>query len=358
MEARGTAAAHVVQVPVDLVEFEARLLALERRLREQDARDQLVLDVASALQRLTKALGPLLEVVGPLAESQEAAPRTSAAAISRRPISPPPRVPSVGDSSAAQGGAVEPDRLAAAQARLREAAQPPPAAPPPPVAQPPPAAPPGDPLAHAGAPIAPALAPGRRSWLLRALRRMVVQNPDAAGRLLVSLLPATSLAQIEPIPQLPGPPATVARVVVKGRLRRRLGWEMTQLACELTTVSALAKLVRLRLSPTQLHAAGLRLDAPVALALAAHAIDPLWTLGHRFTLAHVDARATYLEVRNGRAPAMRDGAPAAPVQTTVRCFTDALLPLFAGEPGVVATVEGERRPLELVQGWFQDATSA
>ena len=123
---------------MDLVEFEARLLALERRLREQDARDQLVLDVASALQRLTKALGPLLEVVGPLIESQEAAPRTSPAAISRRPISPPPRVPSVGDSSAAQSAAVEPDRLAAAQARLREeAAQSPPAAPPPPGAQPP-----------------------------------------------------------------------------------------------------------------------------------------------------------------------------------------------------------------------------
>lgn len=359
LQARGTAPAHVVQVPVDLVEFEARLLALERRLREQDARDQLVLDVASALQRLTKALGPLLEVVGPLAESQEAAPRTSPAAISRRPIAPPPRVPPVGDSSVAQSGAVEPDRLAAAQARLREEVpQPPPNAQPPPVAQPPAPAQLGDPLAHATAPIAPALAPGRRSWLLRALRRMVVQNPDAAGRLLVSLLPATSLAQIEPIPRLPGPPATVARVVVKGRLRRRLGWEMTQLACELTTVSALARLVRLRLSPTQFHAAGIRLDAPVALALAAHAIDPLWTLGHRFTLAHVDARATYLEVRNGRAPALRDEAPAAPVQTTVRCFADALLPLFAGESGVVATVEGERRPLELVQGWFQDATSA
>lgn len=187
---------------------------------------------------------------------------------------------------------------------------------------------------------------------------MVAQNPDAAGRLLVALLPASTLAHIEPIPQLPGPPATVARVVVKGRLRRRLGWEMAQFACELRTVSALAKLVRLRVSPAQLHAAGTRLDAPTALALAAHAFDPLWTLGHRFTLAHVDASVTYLKVRNGRAPALSGEAPAGPVQTTVRCAADALLPLFAGEPGVVATVEGERRPFELVQGWFQDATSA
>src|SRR5205085_1388877 len=137
---------------------------------------------------------------------------------SRRPLSPPPRVPSVGDSSASRSGAVEPGRLAAAQARLREAAEAPPAAQPPPDAQ-------------AGAPLAPALPPGRRSWLLRALRRMVVQNPDAAGRLLVALLPANGLAHIEPIPQLPGPSATVARVVVKGRLRRRLGWEVAQFPC-------------------------------------------------------------------------------------------------------------------------------
>ena len=133
---------------------------------------------------------------------------------------------------------------------------------------------------------------------------------------------------------------------------------MAQLACELRTVSSLAKLVRLRLSPIQLHAAGIRLDPPVALALAAYAIDPLWTLGHRFTLAIVDASATYLEVRNGLAPALSGAAPAGPVQTTVRCSADAVLPLFAGEPGVVAGVQGERRPLELVQGWFQDATIA
>ena len=69
-------------------------------------------------------------------------------------------------------------------------------------------------------------------------------------------------------------------------------------------------------------------------------------------------RTAYLEVRGGRRPAVRREASAGSVQTTVRCSADALLPLFAGEPGVPATVEGEPRPLELVQGWFQDATSA
>jgi hypothetical protein len=362
----------VVQVPVDLVEFEARLLALERRVGDQEARDQLLMDVAVALRRLTKALGPLLEVVGSPDESQEPAPRASPAAISRRPLDAPVLASSVAAPSVAHGSAVEPERLAAAQARLREAAQPP-QAPPPEAAQPPQASPPEAvqppqashpplaaqriPAAQLTPPAAPP-PPGRRSWLLRALRRMVAQDPDAAGRLLVALLPAGGLAHIDPIPQLPGPSATVARVVVKGRFGRRLRWEMAQLACDLKTVSALAKLVRLRLSPIQLHAAGIRLDAPVALALAAYAIDPLWTLGHRFTLAIIDSSATYLEIRNGRGPALSGDAPAGPVQTTVRCTADGLLPLFAGEPGVVATVEGERRPLELMQGWFAKATSA
>jgi hypothetical protein len=187
---------------------------------------------------------------------------------------------------------------------------------------------------------------------------MVARDPEAAGRLLVALLPASGLAQIEPLERLPGPPATVARVVVRRRLRRRLGWELAQLACDLTTVSELAKLVRLRAAPAQLHAAGVRLDPSLVLSLVALAIDPLWTLGHRFTLAHLDAKAAYLEVRDGARPAVNMERPAGAVTTTVRCSDDALLPLLAGEPGVVSTVEGERRPLELVRGWFADASTA
>lgn len=310
-------------------------------MREQEARDELLVDVTKALRRLTEALGPMLEVVGPMVESREALPP---APISRRPLASPPPVSSVAGSP---GRAVDPKRLAAAQARLREAALE--------TAQPPLAALAGRP--HPASP-APASASGRRSWLLRALRRMAARDPDEAGRLLVALLPAGHLAQIGPVSRLPGPPATVARVVVKGRLRRRIGWEMAQLACELATVSALAKLVRLRASPAQLHSAGVRLDPPVALALVANTIDPPWTLGHRFTLAHLDASATYLDVRNGWRPVVRRQAEAGSAQTTVHCSAEALLPLLSGEPGVAVTVEGDRRPLELVQGWFADATSA
>jgi hypothetical protein len=138
---------------------------------------------------------------------------------------------------------------------------------------------------------------------------MVAHDPEAAGRLLLALRPAHRLARIEPVGQLPGPPATVARVVVRGRLGRRLGWEMAQLECELTAVSALAKLVRLHASPARLHAAGVRLDPPVALALVGLAIDPRWTLGHRFTLAHREVSDTLLEVRNGARPKVTTDQP-------------------------------------------------
>lgn len=301
-EARASAAPPIVHVPVDLVEFEARLALIERRLQEQEDRDRLLLGVAEALRRLTDALGPQLEAV-------------------HVPVHQP-------GPAAAEAQPVSAQRLAVAQARIREAAAPEASELPP---------------------------PGRRSWMLRALRRMVAQDPEAAGRLVQSLLAAHRLASMEPVTRLPGPPATVARVLVRGRLRRRLGWEFAQLDCELATVSGLAKLVRLRASPVQLHAAGVRIDPRLALALAANSIDPLWTIGHSFALAYRGSDSIVLEVHNGARPSVRSEAPAS-VTTTVRCPPEALLALLAGEPGVAATVEGERRPLELVQQWFADAT--
>jgi hypothetical protein len=301
-----SAAAPIVQVPVDLVEFETRLAAIERRMQEQEDRDRLLLGVAEALRRLTEALGPLLEAV-------------------RAPVQ---------QASPANGGAqsVSTQRLALAQARIREAAVP-------------------EALEQSAIPP-----PGRRSWLLRALRRMVAHDPETAGRLVRELLAAHRVARVEPVTRLPGPPATVARVVVRGRLRRRLGWEFAQLDCELATVSELAKLVRLRASPVQLDAAGVRIDPPAALALVASSIDPVWTLGHSFVLAYRGSNSAFLEVRNGARPYVGAERPAS-ATATVRCPPEGLLPFLAGGFDIAASVEGERRPLELVRQWFADATS-
>lgn len=330
-QAHQVAEAPLVQIPVDLVEFEARLLALERRLSEQEARDQMLLGLAEAVRHLTQTLGPLLESIRPMVGID------LYSADARSPG--PPQ-------------AVRPERLAMAQARMREIATHPavitelsPASAPSSHALQPPLAPPFPP-------------PGRHSWLLRALRRMVGQDPPAAGRLVAALLPAHRLAEVERVAALPGPPETVARILVRGRLRRRLGWERAQLGCDFRTVCALAKLVRLQVPPRHLHAAGVLLDPALALSLVALAIDPRWTAGHSFAIAHFDASSTYLEVRDGALPSVTAERPAVPVTTTVRCPRAILLPLLAGEDEAGVTVDGERRQLEFVQQWFSRAGGA
>jgi hypothetical protein len=71
-EARGSAEAPLVRVPVELVEFEAALAQLERRVSEHEARDRPLLEVAERVRRLTEALGPLLELIRPLVEEDGA----------------------------------------------------------------------------------------------------------------------------------------------------------------------------------------------------------------------------------------------------------------------------------------------
>jgi hypothetical protein len=312
------AAPRVVQVPVDLVEFEARLVALERRLREAEDRDRLLLGVAEGVRRLTEALGPLLEAVG-------------SGAVSPAPARYPPTPPAPTQAPVPPAPALSPERLAQAQARMRAAAAP---------ALPGPGAPP----------------PGRRSWLLRALRRLGRQDPQAAAELLAALRPAHRLAGLDTAPELPQPAATVARVIVRGRVRRRLGWERAGLDCELRTVAALAKLARLPAAPAALQAAGVVLEPPSAMKLVACLIEPRWTASKRFTIAHADSGA-WLEVRAGLRPAAGPGPRLEEPATAIRCRPEDLLAVLAGDGERVAEIEGDREPLEFVYRWLARATS-
>ncbi len=318
-EAREATAARVVQVPVDLVEFEARLAAVERRLGEQEQRDHLLLGVVESVRRLTEALGPLLEAVGsspPARAPVQNAPPVAAQVPTALPPAPP----------------LSPERLAQAQARMREAASTP--------SEPLPAVPP----------------PGRRSWIVRALRRLAAEDPQAAGELLAALRPAHRLAGLDMAPELPQPAAAVAPVVVRGRLRRRLGWERAQLDCELRTVSALAKLARIRAAPAVLSTAGVVPGPPVAMKLIACAIEPGWTATHRFTIVHADSGA-WLEARGGMGAAAGPGPRLEQPTTEVRCRDEDLFALLAGDGQRVAEIEGEREPLELVRDWLERATA-
>lgn len=315
-DAPATGEAPVIQVPVDLVDFEARLAGLERRLAGYEARDERLLEVIEAVKKLTEAVAPLVKP----AREAPGAPQGRRKAAWPLP-SPHQSLP----------GPVAPERIALAHSRLRETLFTPSPTPVPATAPP----------------------PGRDSWLLRTMRRMVKDDPQASGRLLAALLPAHGLARVPPVQALPGPPEGVARVLVAGRLRRRIRWEKARLQCAPKVVYELAPLVRMRASPAQLLAAGVRLDPPLALALVAYAIDPAWTGGHRFAVSHRGPeRVTYLSVNDRAVPAVGAERPSIPVSTTICCLDDDLFPLLCGSSPPGVTILGAVAPLELVQRWL------
>jgi hypothetical protein len=279
-------------------------------------------------------------------------------------------------------GPVESQRLEAALVRLREAAPP---------------APPGDqgeapPQAVAGARRQRA---PKKVWLARVFKRLVVEDPMTAGRLLLQLLPAQRAVHPEPVSydlilgelacvrvtvddgapeiefadapralgdvqfQVSGDLASIARTLAVGRFRRRLGRRLARVKGDKDAFGALAELVRAPLSLRELHAAGVRLDPPLALTVVSLMFDPGWTAGASFTIAHQATGAriagAYLHVRDGHPLSVSDTAPDAPPETTIVCPPDSLLLVLAGVRRTDTFVRGEHRPLELLEQWLEKA---
>src|SRR5204863_5876147 len=124
--------------------------------------------------------------------------------------------------------------------------------------------------------------------------------------------------------QLLGDAANVARLLAVGPVRRRIpSRRRARIRGERRRLVALDHLVGARLGVPDLIAAGVRLEPALALTLAATAIEPGWTAGERFTIAHRDTTATapeaYPHVRDGRAPLVPTGVPHGPVPTALVC---------------------------------------
>jgi hypothetical protein len=159
---------------------------------------------------------------------------------------------------------------------------------------------------------------------------------------------------------LVGDPAAIARRLASGRVRRGLlrlaaGRPVATLRGDRRRAAALEHLIGARLTVRELRAAGVELDPVLAMTLAGMMIEPAWTEGERFTIAHRDPAATapdaYLQVRDGQAPLPSAAAPHGPLATIVVCPGEELLGVLAGAAGPVA-VEGEERPLALVRQWL------
>jgi hypothetical protein len=224
-----------------------------------------------------------------------------------------------------------------------------------------------------------------------------VEDPSAAGRLLLALLPAQRLADPHPVAydlilddvacahvtvtsldihveldetarpasevdfQLVGDLAATARLLRAGRIRRRLPWlsprgRLARVRGDRRRLVALDRLIGAPLTLGALDRAGVRLDPMQCLTLASLMIEPGWTAGERFTIGHREPSAPapdgYLHIRDGRPPLASAEAPHGPVASVLVCPADALLRSLA-DPD--AEVVGEDRPVALLRQWLDRA---
>jgi hypothetical protein len=290
------------------------------------------------------------------------------------PDPPSPPQPTIERAAPAPGSPVQAAELSAALARLREQARP----------EPEPA--PGD---------LPEPTRATKPWLRAAFRRLAAEDPAAAGRLVLGLLPAQRAADPQPVAydlllsdvlvahvtsdslavhvehdatprppseidfQLVGDLSSVARLLRAGRVRRRLRIPPRRIARirgDRGRLAALDRLIDARLTTRELHAAGVRLDPWLVFTLAALMIEPGWTAGERFTIGHRDpavpAPGAYLHIRDGRPALASAEPPHGPVASVLVCSEDDLLRGLAG-PDIEIT--GDERPVALLRQWLDRA---
>ena len=416
----GSLAGELARERVLRVDAERRVSELERELRAQRT---LSLDAYRAIGELREELARLAEPEPepetapepepepepehapdpdpvprpePLAQPEPVARREPEPSAQPEP-EPEPEVRSEAEPAAAL---VEPARLNDALSRLRETIAPQqlpgqvPAAQQTPGQAPAPQHAPGQvpaPVARRSPSIHEALA---RPTVERAFRRMARTDPDAAGRLLLELLPLQRVVYPHPVTydvvlahdrcvwvsvadgapsievqsaarprpevdfQVLGDPKRIARLLTAGWFGRRFG-RAARVRGRREGVAALSALLGAPLDLGALHGAGVRPDPLIAFALLAAMIDPAWTATERFTLAHAtpDATRTYLVVGEGRPPTATRIAPAGGATTTLACATDHLLAALAGEPMPGVRVTGDVAAFLSLRKWIKRAQS-
>ena len=209
-------------------------------------------------------------------------------------------------------------------------------------------------------------------WLPRALREMATNDPQAAGRLLLALLPAHGL--VEPtrnlrydlvledvgclavtllggtvkIAEQLAPRATgevdfqidtslagLGVLLAAGRTRRMIARERATVIPDRDRIDTLRALAQAPLGLRALHSVGVRLDPLLAYRALTLSIEPQWTAGHRFTLLHEvegsPARRCCVYVDGERPVSVMAPSRHTHANVTIICPPDLFLPLLAGE---------------------------
>lgn len=387
----------------ELVRERDRRAALEAELARRRVLDaRLAAGVAAARQALAQAGDALAQApVGPPPEVRERMEelRTQVEALRERAAGEP-ETPS---------GSVDPERLAAALARLRATVAPaletaaergagaaveqhdsdaPSATAPVPAESVPAETEPGEPVPAETVPAVP-VAP----WLPSALRDLAARDPEAAGRAVVALLPAQGLAvpgdlsydlavrrgptyavtvrdgatevleRSSPRPRRERDFAARASLRGLGRWstgRRRRGVRGRRRAGPLRALAAHP------LSLADLDAAGVRPDAGLAWVLVAAAIDPDWTEGNDLSVRHEVVgleRPDAVIIRAGagaplRVDAAASGAEDEAADATLRTTPGAVLAALRGAPpppGEMVEEGGDREAIATLQAWIARA---
>jgi hypothetical protein len=355
-------------------EVEAQRAELDAQRAENEAQRR---RTARAYEAIDLVRGELRQ----LRTSAPAAPAPGPAAVPPEPPSP----------AAPAAGPVQPERLSEALARLRErtpvisveeeaeaARAPEPAQPQPPSVE---------------RPVKP--------WLGHVFRELTKQDASTAGHLLLTLLPAQRAADPHPVAydlvlsdvlcahvtvdstaahvdldpttrplaevdfELVGDLASIARLLAAGRLRRRLGRfvpgrRTARVRGDRRRVAALDRLIEAPLTLPQLGAAGVAFDPLLAMTVASLMIDPEWTAGERFVLAHREPQNTapdaFLHVRDGRPVLASADPPQSRISSTIICPAAELIGVIGGSI-TAAEVTGDERPLSVLGPWLERAQS-
>ncbi len=306
---------------------ELRVDELERELHARSERSELALRAIAAMrEQLAELRAAAPPPPAPAPEPPPEPEPEPEQVLEREPGPEPEPEPEqeAPPAGAAARAPVEAERLAAALLRLREST---------PVAEP---------LSvPSPAPTLPAStrAPRASRWLRRPLRRLARRDPDSAARLLGALLAGA-----------PEEARDGVGLLALGPVRRGLRLGFARARGRRERFAAVQQLVRTPTTVTEI-----RLEPVLAFTLVAAMVEPAWTKGERFTIAH-DA-GPYLHVRDGSPASVTAEALLVPVTTTVVCAPGLLLAVLSGARGPEVEIRGQGRPLELVQAWLERAQS-
>jgi hypothetical protein len=223
--------------------------------------------------------------------------------------------------------------------------------------------------------------------LRRALVALARDNPYAAGRWLVALLPAQA-AVLENPPSYDLTIRGLGTYAVTGADVRRIPHSRSRdqarfhLRADAATLAgllagdplpvrrfrrrarahALKPLAEARLSLAEALRAGARLEPRLVFAALPYAIDPEWTKGYAFTVAQEITerlpRTWYVTARDGERLAVSDTAPGPP-DATVAMSRRAFDALLRGDACAdLPTVRGDRVAVAALKAWTDRARDA